>query len=423
MRSFNFYYFIFPVIVWGQKFPIIDINSEIDKIASQFRSSQGIASQQLVYPAQLISNGFSGGINYPKINKNIELSVPTQPPYVPQQEIYKPQQEVYKPQQEVYKPQPPYAPQQEIYKPQQEVYKPQPPYVPQQEIYRPQQEIYRPQPREEVPPRLSSSRPRIVTTSSSTRLDYAINYCDEKEFPEHVLETYNLKKIDYFIYNTSCSHIYFQCSIGQTFKLQCLTSALAFNDDVRTCDHKNAVKYCPEYDHILHCSIQDSCTENQFACCAHPQKCIDLSHRCDGVSDCSDGEDENNCPSCRRDQFACVKSGICIPAEKRCDGHPDDCGDGSNLDELNCSKNSTCWGKFICDSEISKSILGRTECIDLEKHCNGVADCPGKEDERNCRSNEMKYLLCENQKQSVKKSEWCDGTPHCMDKSDEKYCS
>ncbi|CEF69618.1 Low-density lipoprotein (LDL) receptor class A repeat and Chitin binding domain-containing protein [Strongyloides ratti] len=382
MRIFYFYYIILPSIIIGQQFPIIDINSEINRIASQFRSSQGSIPQKLIYPSQVISNGFSGGNSYPKINERID--VPTQPPYIPHQEIYKPQ----------------------------------PPYVPKQEIYQP-----RPEPIQEIPNPPQPSRPRIITTTASSRLDYAINYCDTKEFPDHVLETYNLKRVDYFIYNTSCSHIYFQCSIGQTFKLQCLTSELAFNDEVGTCDHKNAVKYCPEYDHILHCSIQDSCTENQFACCAHPQKCIDLSHRCDGVSDCSDGEDENNCPSCGRDQFACVKSGVCIPAEKRCDGHPDDCGDGSNLDELNCSKNSTCWGKFICDSQISKSILGRTECIDLDKHCNGVADCPGKEDERNCKVNETKYLLCENQKQSVKKNQWCDGVPHCMDKSDEKYCS
>lgn len=35
---------------------------------------------------------------------------------------------------------------------------------------------------------------------------------------------------------------------------------------------------------------------------------------------------------------------------------------------------------------------------------------------------ETKYLLCENQKQSVTKQQWCDGTAHCADASDEKYC-
>lgn len=59
------------------------------------------------------------------------------------------------------------------------------------------------------------------------------------------------------------------------------------------------------------------------------------------LGDCADGEDETNCPSCARDQFACVKSGTCIPAKLRCDGHPDDCADGSNLDEIGCSKNES----------------------------------------------------------------------------------
>uniref|UniRef100_A0A0N4Z4S5 Chitin-binding type-2 domain-containing protein n=1 Tax=Parastrongyloides trichosuri TaxID=131310 RepID=A0A0N4Z4S5_PARTI len=403
-----FIFSIIPTIVGGQQFPMIDINvnlsfsfsfikiffkTEVNRIASQFRSSQGSIPQQLIYPTQSVSNGFSGRNTYPQVKENIEL--PTQPPYNPHQEVYRPQTQ-------------------------------RPPYVPQKEIYRPRveqvEEPYRPPVQQIKETRRPPPKQPHVTTSPP-RLDFSINYCDEKEFPDHVLETYSLKRRDYFIYNTSCSHVYFQCSIGQTFKLQCLTSALAYNDEVGTCDHKNAVKYCPEFDHILHCSIQDSCTENQFACCAHPQKCIDLSHRCDGAHDCGDGEDENNCPSCGKTEFACVKSGRCIPAEKRCDGHPDDCGDGSNSDEMNCSKNETCWGKFVCDSDISKSILGKAECIDMEKHCDGKADCPGKEDERNCRVNETKYILCENQKQSVKRNEWCDGVPHCADGSDEKYCS
>ncbi|PIO62102.1 hypothetical protein TELCIR_16354, partial [Teladorsagia circumcincta] len=44
--------------------------------------------------------------------------------------------------------------------------------------------------------------------------------------------------------------------------------------------------------------------------------------------------------SCARYEFACVKSGRCILAEKRCDGIVDDCGDGSNLDEIGCGRNT-----------------------------------------------------------------------------------
>ncbi|PIC26318.1 hypothetical protein B9Z55_018927 [Caenorhabditis nigoni] len=129
----------------------------------------------------------------------------------------------------------------------------------------------------------------------------------------------------------------------------------------------------------MHCTIKDTCTENEFACCAMPQTCIHVSKRCDGHPDCADGEDENNCPSCARDEFACVKSEHCNPANKRCDGVAGDCEDGSNLDEIGCSKNTTCIGKFVCGTS-----RGGVSCVDLEMHCDGKKDCLNGEDEMNC---------------------------------------
>ncbi|PAV61416.1 hypothetical protein WR25_01758 [Diploscapter pachys] len=206
-----------------------------------------------------------------------------------------------------------------------------------------------------------------------------------------------------------------KCSIGQTFVLKCSSEDQAFDSATTNCNFKNAVKECPEYDHIMHCSIKDTCTENEFACCAEPQACIHVSKRCDNHPDCADGEDEVNCPSCAKHEFACVKSGHCIDAEKRCDGVADDCRDGSNLDEIGCSRNTTCVGKFMCD--VSRS---GPSCIDWSYHCDGQKHCQMGEDETNCKTSDVKYLLCENQKQSVTKDQWCNGKADCADGSDEK---
>ncbi|TKR63587.1 hypothetical protein L596_027398 [Steinernema carpocapsae] len=282
---------------------------------------------------------------------------------------------------------------------------------------------YAPRPAPQTPsaPAPMAPRPPQSSGSENVRSNYEINFCDSREFSQDVLKTYSLEKLDYFIYNTSCSRTFFQCSIGRTFLLKCPGEDQAFDKDTSNCNFKNSVKYCPEYDHVMHCSIKDQCGDKYFACCATSQ-CIDYSKRCDGHPDCYDGEDENNCQSCARDEFACVKNGKCIDASKRCDGVANDCGDGTNLDEIGCSKNSTCIGKFVCDSLQSRAQKGYSECIAMEKHCDGVADCAGGEDERNCKVNDNKYILCENQKESVLRKQWCDGTDDCSDRSDEKYC-
>uniref|UniRef100_A0A915DMQ4 Chitin-binding type-2 domain-containing protein n=1 Tax=Ditylenchus dipsaci TaxID=166011 RepID=A0A915DMQ4_9BILA len=231
------------------------------------------------------------------------------------------------------------------------------------------------------------------------------NYCDLHEYPQTRLDLDQLQRLDaHFIYNKSCSPQFFQCSVGQTFVLNCPGDDQAFDPAISSCNFKNSIRLCPEYDHVMHCSIREQCTPNQFACCALPQQCIDLQRRCDGHRDCADGEDENNCPSCARNEFACVKNGLCIPAKKRCDGRIDDCMDGSNLDEMGCSKNETCWGKFVCDSQATLSATGHSVCLDWAQHCDGHRDCAGGEDELNCKLMEAKYLLCENQSSRSEKS-------------------
>ena len=53
-------------------------------------------------------------------------------------------------------------------------------------------------------------------------------------------------------------------------------------------------------------------------------RCLATHQVCDSLVDCENGEDEAECgfPSCREDEFSCLK-GRCIPDAWKCDGKPD----------------------------------------------------------------------------------------------------
>lgn len=44
----------------------------------------------------------------------------------------------------------------------------------------------------------------------------------------------------------------------------------------------------------------NECNDSEFAC---DEKCIDRDGYCDGLSDCADGTDENNCIICQAGAF------------------------------------------------------------------------------------------------------------------------
>ncbi|XP_008322950.1 atrial natriuretic peptide-converting enzyme isoform X2 [Cynoglossus semilaevis] len=110
---------------------------------------------------------------------------------------------------------------------------------------------------------------------------------------------------------------------------------------------------------------------------------------------------------CSPSHFKC-RSGRCVLASKRCDGHLD-CDDHSDEEHCGCSERSL-W-----------ECPGSNVCIKASMICDGFPDCPLQVDEANCSKCKDNELSCNNH-QCVHRTLWCDGKKHCSDSSDEWNC-
>ncbi|CAH1251976.1 LRP1B [Branchiostoma lanceolatum] len=175
------------------------------------------------------------------------------------------------------------------------------------------------------------------------------------------------------------------------------------------------------YPHALPCTNRMGCILEQERCdgiaqcmdgsdednCLAPKGygtnrmgCILEQERCDGIAQCMDGSDEDNCLAHKG--YGTNRMG-CILEQERCDGIAQ-CMDGS--DEDNCLAHKG-YGTY------------RMGCILEQERCDGIAQCMDGSDEDNCLAlnghgtNRMDCIL---------EQERCDGIAQCMDGSDEDNC-
>lgn len=119
--------------------------------------------------------------------------------------------------------------------------------------------------------------------------------------------------------------------------------------------------------------------------------------------------------------FRC-KSGECLEAAKKCDGHVD-CTDKSDEDKAICKKDECSFEQFQCTNG---------QCILNKQRCDKHFDCKDQSDEKNCPTDQETVALCKKDQfhcpldnLCIYETQICDGIKDCSDGSDEteKMCN
>ncbi|KAK9873892.1 hypothetical protein WA026_002245 [Henosepilachna vigintioctopunctata] len=254
----------------------------------------------------------------------------------------------------------------------------------------------------------------LISVTSATNLINAHNGCSEN--------------------NGNCSHLCipvaksFICACPNNMKLgsdnqNCVERKYCHRTEFKCQKSNQCVKQTQRCDGTTQCTFGEDeedckranyCPENNFVC--NDGQCIENHKVCNSFYDCKDKSDEQECNygkgtvKCAPMHFEC-SDGTCIADKFKCNGHPD-CFDGS--DERNC-EGSTCNSmQFRCDSGA---------CIPKSWECDHEQDCSDMSDEHpNCPSTCAPGTFTCNNGKCIDKQFVCDNADDCGDHSDEMSC-
>ena len=205
----------------------------------------------------------------------------------------------------------------------------------------------------------------------------------------------------------------------------------------------NGVYECPDGSDENECEYQKEVPEDHIPCPGLPHKFFPKDKLCDGRVDCPDWSDESldphlgNCTEkCKANgHHACSDGSRCLKKKYLCDGdrHCQD-GEDEKSDFCDCRRQRL---MFLCDERGSGCVKNNTLCsaLDATSHLckfgkgNGTGSdmspsiCNGK-----CFVDFPDMVdplrrACTNGEKCISITRWCDGTEHCADGSDEAECS